>query len=193
MITSFSSPVVYVKHDAIGVQTGESWTNAFHDISSAIMTAELFSIGEVWVAGGIYNESITMASNVILSGGYEGVATNRDIITWPTTIDASTAAGGNPADHVVFMDSLTNPALMVSPSQAVRPMDLIPTILEVVSTSLIWMLRSIANCIIDGNSAYRGGGLYMVSSSLSMTDCSIINNVASTRQVVFPLPPRPFP
>ena len=53
VITNFIGAVIYVKHDATGTQTGESWTNAFHKITPALMVAQLFSVAEVWVVGNI--------------------------------------------------------------------------------------------------------------------------------------------
>ena len=52
-----------------------------------------------------------MVDGLSLTGGYEGSGSNRDTTTYITTIDARMADGGSPADHVVFMESLTHTRL----------------------------------------------------------------------------------
>src|SRR5512143_3092685 len=47
-----TATVLYVDADASGVNTGLSWTDAFTDVQSAILTATAGI--EIWVAEGVY-------------------------------------------------------------------------------------------------------------------------------------------
>mgnify|MGYP006424461039 CR=1 FL=1 len=75
---------IYVDADAMGVNDGTSWADAYTDLQTAIDNATGSS--ELWIAAGIYkpdNEgdsfTITGAKDGIkLYGGFEGTETNRD-------------------------------------------------------------------------------------------------------------------
>jgi hypothetical protein len=96
----------YVKVGATG--SGSSWNDARGSIQEAIDIAG--SGDTIYVAQGTYYEAIVLASETQLFGGYEGVSGSpgiRDIATYPTIIDGSTARDGWEAYHVVVMDSIT--------------------------------------------------------------------------------------
>lgn len=102
--------VVYVDIDNMsGTENGTSWGTAWTTIQDGITAAGTGD--ELWVAEGVYPESITLKSNLEIYGGFAGSETMRDqrlIDTFVTTIDASTANGGSAADNVVFADTLTS-------------------------------------------------------------------------------------
>ncbi|MCB0611598.1 MAG: hypothetical protein KDD12_28005, partial [Lewinella sp.] len=50
--TSLPAAVIYVNQAATGVNTGESWENAFLDLQSALATAQ--PLDEIWIAKGTY-------------------------------------------------------------------------------------------------------------------------------------------
>jgi len=98
-----------------GTEDGLGWDTAFTTVQLAINAANAFGDGDVWVAQGTYPESITMQPGVQLYGGFEGdeaTLSERDVSTYETIIDASTAGEGRAAAyHVVTMDSVTNTRL----------------------------------------------------------------------------------
>lgn len=80
--------------------TGDSWAAAYTSIQAGIDDADALD-EEVWVAGGAYAESLTMRDGVSIYGGFAGneiQRSERDPALNVSTIDASTADAGNPAD-----------------------------------------------------------------------------------------------
>ncbi|MFZ5856176.1 MAG: choice-of-anchor Q domain-containing protein [Chloroflexota bacterium] len=65
----------YVKADAIGANTGDSWENAYTDLQSALGTSPCT---EIWVAAGTYYpgtaraDTFTLKSGVAIYGGFNG-------------------------------------------------------------------------------------------------------------------------
>ncbi len=102
--------VLYVDRNATGNGNGASWENAALRISDAL-TSTGAEGGEIWVAKGVYSESITLKSNVRLYGGFEGDETNRserDPLTRISCIDGSKARDGEAAFQVVIIDSISD-------------------------------------------------------------------------------------
>lgn len=110
---------LYVKHDAVGSQTGSSWEHAYTSLTAALaamaaaeenrrVQAILDGIpyeewklangpcnSEIWVAAGTYNGgNMEMAESVGIYGGFTGTETNlsqRDWVANPTILDANGA------------------------------------------------------------------------------------------------------
>jgi hypothetical protein len=94
----------YVNDDAVGLNTGQSWADAFTDLHLALQPAQAGD--EIWVAEGFYlpdtasdrNRTFTMPSGVRLLGGFAGTeqtAQERMPETHVTTLSGNI---GNPAD-----------------------------------------------------------------------------------------------
>jgi len=104
--------VVFVdSRNTAGIQNGTSWNTAFTTIQDGIEAARTAFGGEVWVAGGEYNEArpnagaLRLRSGVNLYGGFAGdesVRSQRDPETNVTIIEAGQASGGAPAAVAVF-------------------------------------------------------------------------------------------
>ena len=183
VITSFSGDTVYVSPSVGGSELGADWGNPLTELTVALEVAQLYTVSEIWVSGGIYRESLTIPSGVSLYGGFSGAETDlseRQLGTNVTIIDGSEADGGNPADHVVLMDGVTNvrlDGLLITGGYANGGYESSNGggiyIKNVDDTS------KIANCVISGNHANeRGGGLYLSSSSPEIVNCVISGNEA---------------
>lgn len=81
-LTSFSQSIIYVKHDAVGVNNGSSWTDAYTTLYSALANAT--AEDTIWVAqGSYYPEDISgrwstlqMIKEVSVYGGFNGTETD---------------------------------------------------------------------------------------------------------------------
>jgi hypothetical protein len=91
---------------------GGSWAEAFRTEGEGLTSATAGD--EVWVAAGTYEESIVLKSEVALLGGFAGgevARGERDVEANRTVIDASKVREGEPAYHVVVMDSISSATL----------------------------------------------------------------------------------
>src|SRR5690554_4412435 len=104
------SQVVYVKHNATGLNNGSSWQNAYTDLSIAINST---SSGEIWVSEGIYfpstdlNEEIPtdprlktfkLKPNIAIYGGFSGFETSLNQRNWVDNQTILSGEIGNPND-----------------------------------------------------------------------------------------------
>lgn len=90
-----SGAVLYVKADATGAANGSSWTDAYTTISSAISAAA--DCDTIYVAKGVYVETLTLPKSLTLYGGFPGLSMNetpadRDPETCQTVVTPSAAA-----------------------------------------------------------------------------------------------------
>ncbi len=83
--------VRYVRADAVGANTGDSWADAYTDLQAALAAAGVGD--EIWVAAGTYSPAprpvspenanrdvaFAMRSGVALFGGFAGTETSRDL------------------------------------------------------------------------------------------------------------------
>ena len=76
--------VVYVDLDAAGAGDGSSWTNAYTDLSTALMET---TTGEIWIAAGTYTPTTVAADTfntfpvgeaLSIYGGFAGTETSKD-------------------------------------------------------------------------------------------------------------------
>ncbi|MCX7050250.1 MAG: right-handed parallel beta-helix repeat-containing protein [Candidatus Sumerlaeota bacterium] len=211
--------IFYVDGDAGNdFNPGTSWTLAMKTLQPALDAARMAMGGEVWVKAGVYNESrplspsgsLRMISDVALYGGFAGGETarsQRDILANVTTIDGSTARGGAPAYHVVFMDSITTSVLdgftitggaanafgpdgdgggvyCWSVNESNRIANCVISSNSAVQFGGAILCNFSANpiiehCLIGGNTAIIGGGISLTGGSASMiSDCVISGNAA---------------
>ncbi|MEI6140339.1 MAG: right-handed parallel beta-helix repeat-containing protein, partial [Mariniphaga sp.] len=153
---------LYVKWDASGSGNGSSWANAFTSLKNAIAAAS--SPYEIWVAKGTYYPttgtdrtiSFNMKEGVNIYGGFAGTETSlsqRSISTNETILSGDIGTKGDNSDNsyqVVLYWRINN-----------------NTILD--------------GFTIEGGSAYAGsgGGVSIISSSPTLTNCIIRKNSVS--------------
>lgn len=179
-------PVVHhVDLSAPASGDGTSWAMAFNTIQEAINAAN--ATDQVWVADGVYGESIVMASGVRLYGGFTGLGgleevslAQRDFQANETVIDAGAVVAGGPADHVVTMDGLINARL---DGFTVTGGEASGTGFNPFGGGLwIWQCNdsnTVANCTVTNNTALRyGGGIFLYNSNCVVENCRIIGNSA---------------
>jgi hypothetical protein len=172
-----SFATVYVDKGASPGGDGNSWSTAYQTIQAGINDADTLD-AEVWVAEGVYTESITMKDGVAVYGGFDGTESHlseRDVGAHVTTID------GAGAYHVVVMDGITNSridGLTITGGNADGTDE------NRYGGGLYCVdsddTNTVANCTINSNSAdVYGGGMYNHSSSPSVRNCMFSNDSAA--------------
>ena len=179
--------VWYVDRDnASGVEDGLAWATAFTTIQAAINAAEIYD--EVWMTQAVYDEpriseingvdtgSVLMKEGVDLYGGFLGTEAARaerpdDAYS---TIDGSTARGGEPAYHVIEGgNGTTLDGFRVTGGEATGE----DSCLHGGGLRASHCIMSVSNCIFEGNRASRfGGGIRGNTSVLVVSDCTFDSN-----------------
>ena len=173
--------IIHVKHDASGLPDGTSWDTAYTTINDALVN---FNLGDqIWVARGTYSEALTIIDNqsgLLLYGGFAGTENNladRDAATNVTIIDGSEADAGSAANNVVKIDDAINVILdgfTITGGHA-------SAYGGGIKCTNLDNTNEIAHCIIRGNYAGDdGGGVYLTSSSPTLSNCAIIGNQAGS-------------
>ncbi|MDX2279460.1 MAG: choice-of-anchor Q domain-containing protein, partial [Saprospiraceae bacterium] len=103
-----SAQRLYVRASATGNNSGQSWTNAFIDLQSALQIAQKGD--SVWVAEGLYRPTNTIdravsfepRSGVVVIGGFAGTETSpieRDWTAHPTVLTGDIGIIGDSTDN----------------------------------------------------------------------------------------------
>lgn len=192
----FSPRVIYVKHDAIGSQTGADWANAFTNLHPAVALADTCS--EIWVAAGDYypaptgglDRSIRMKPGLKIYGGFdgsEGSLAQRDWTNYIARLISTTNAAFidnrsdiTPTDRSSVLDGFV--ITSIGRAIGIANSSASPTIrncrfeengffaIANIGTSSPW----IENCLFTNNFDIsidsRGGGRPVI------TNCTFINN-----------------
>ncbi len=122
--TARAAGVIYVDADASGANTGLSWTDAFTDLQSALLTATAGA--EIWVAEGVYKPTagtnraatVQLKNDVALYGGFAATETQRSQRNWAThvvTLSGDIGLTGIVTDnvyHVVTGSGVTRTAVL---------------------------------------------------------------------------------
>jgi len=162
--------VVRVDSDAPGpVHNGSSWATAYTSIGQALTAVG--SGAEVWIAAGIYRESVTMTQYSKLCGGFLGYETSiaqRLVGAFPTVIDPSGAGRGIDIPNGVrsTIDGITIRNGRADDGAGIR--------CQGDSTT------SIINCRIENCKATnRGGGIYTARYTYgTFAGCDMVRNKA---------------
>ena len=190
---------IYVKHDAIGLNDGTSWKNAFVDLDSAINAT---SSGQIWVAAGIYKPSTNLQGgtplnerektfrlkkNVAIYGGFNGSEINFSDRDWnqnKTILSGDIGTEGDSTDntyHVVSSEYANLDLSTILDGLIIRD----GYSYSQYSGAGIYVNQTsggkfiIRNCIVENNYSFReGGGLYVFNSHPIIENNIFRNNQA---------------
>lgn len=178
---------VYVKYDSPTDGPGTSWSNAYHRVTNAILTA---SAGDsLWVARGTYNESFRIDTGIAVYGGFAGTESNlTDRPAFPRpAIDPSESIldGTNMSDSTVRMAASASSATRLdgfTVANGVGHYDA-GSARSYGGGIMVYNACSavIINNTIKNNYADKGGGIYVnYDSQPTITQNNIIDNDART-------------
>ena len=215
--------VIYVDDDAVGSNDGSNWANAFAYLQDALAVAS--GQCEIRVAQGIYrpdqgagitpgnrDASFRLMNNVILRGGYVGLA-GPDHDAWDAAAYLTILSGdlsGNdiavagPADLLTEPTRDENSRNVVTAANCDRTAVIDgftitggnangPTEVLKYGGGVYDGMPTIRNCTIIGNSAATGGGAMYFSGSYYnaqslITDCIITHNAAAAGGGIYGCP-----
>jgi len=167
---------------------GRSWSTAFAHIQDGIDAAADAGGGEVWVAGGVYDEerdakfagrrlgAVVLRHGVHVYGGFSGDETARDQRDWNrnrTVIDASQSRNGEAGVHaVVGADFSTLDGFVITGGDATQK-----RLGEPVGGGLYnyYVSPAVRNCRFMGNA---GGAIANFYSTPTIADCTFEDNDA---------------
>ena len=177
------SAVVYVDDDATdGLNDGSSWVNAFKELSDALIYAESSNlVTEIHVASGTYKPSIRsdpetprtetfqLINGITIRGGYRGLSgsnpNERAIALYETVLSGDLSGNDNPADFPTGPSLADNSYKVVTGS----------------STNTTAVLDGVTITAGNADAYYdwsKGGGMYLVDSNPTLTNCTFISNSA---------------
>jgi|GEM_PF-799069 len=155
--------IIYVDVDAIGLNNGSSWVNAFDDLQDALAIATTGI--DIWVAEGYYyptsnnnrDISFIILDGVNLYGGFEGIETQRNQRDWDIHV---TRLSGNIGNAAISTDNSKQ-------------------VIDVLSAN-------VNGAVIDGftirdghDSGGSGAAIFCSSSILDITHCDVRNNTSN--------------
>ncbi|MFT6021790.1 MAG: hypothetical protein ACI9CQ_004600, partial [Saprospiraceae bacterium] len=206
-VLPMQATTIYVNTDAVGAGNGDSWTNAYSDLQSALAAAN--SGDDIWVAAGIYYPTSTtdriisfvMKKGVGIYGGFNGTETDLSQRNWTTnltTLSGDIGTLGDNSDnshHVIYnFNAPGDPAAL--DNTAILDGCMITSGNADDDTGMgpfgggqgggmfnLGNSPTISNCMFIDNNAQNGGGGMSndVGSSPVVTNCNFIGNTANNR------------
>jgi hypothetical protein len=187
--------VRFVDVDAVGPGDGCSWATAFTSVQDGIDSAAACAPGQVWIAEGTYfsyvadpSDSIALAPDVEVLGGFDGGETSVDARDW---VDHETILDGRNG----FDGAATSYHVVVGANDAILDGFTIANGVATEDTEWSLELRSfgggmlnddasptVRNCKFTENYAVNWGGAVMNTngSSAVFIDCVFVNNTAGS-------------
>ncbi len=158
--------VIYVDSGASEAGDGSGWDSPLLSINDAYLISN--TSDEIWVKAGTYPEGILSEPTTILLGGFVGTETNSASRLWkthPTILD------GNSLDStpIVMSGECTVDGFTITGGTGD----------EGGGVRILEGTGVLSNCIIRGNMAEYGGGIFVESSGTPLIEkCSIQGNAA---------------
>ena len=196
-ISAYSGPkVIFVSTiDGNDSNSGQDWMNAVKTIGAGIGIAE--NGGEVWVKEGTYVETITLKENVSLFGGFKTGETSvnrsvRDPKINETIIDGNGSSSVVTSANIALINGFTIKGGQASNGGGINIMHSI--IIErciikdnqtsgygggIYVSGTLNPPPHIMQCAFENNSAANGGGLYVNSTDINISDSIFKANTAS--------------
>lgn len=185
------SDIVYVDKDAVGLNDGTSWANAYNTVQNALNNFS--GTEQIWVAEGTYFTAVTnrtksfdLVDGMEIYGGFVGSESaigERDLENHQTILSGAIGAAGplDNAYHVVtaFLTggSAKMDGFVIENGYADGSSN------DVIGGGVLIMdgFFEMTNCVIRNNySLNSGGGVAAFNGDqLIMTDCTIFNNQAT--------------
>ncbi|MCX7045267.1 MAG: choice-of-anchor D domain-containing protein [Candidatus Sumerlaeota bacterium] len=177
VISTFAGSCVYVDKDATGEELGTDWTNALRSINTGLRVAANYSVTQVWVKQGVYNENVVMQSNVALYGSFVGTelfASQRAYKAMEFKPAGTVIVGPGSVAAVAFNQTTTTTLDGFTLRRTGGSGSGGGAYFSQANAS-----NSIINCAFTGSNVYYGGGIYMDSSAPLIKDCVIAANYAN--------------
>jgi len=190
--TTQEMDVIYVKHDAAGLNNGTTWTDAFTSLQSALDVA--IPGAEIWVAAGTYKPatgtdrtiSFSMKNGVAIYGGFNGTETQLSERNWETNLTILSGDIGTPGDNSdnsynVFYNSGLNSTAILN-GFIISNGNADGTGIKSFGSGMHnnGSSPTLSNCNFSGNTAFYGGGMYNNGSSPTLSNCTFSGNSANT-------------
>lgn len=184
-VTLAANRIIYVKYDANGDDTGNTWDNAHTSLQTAMLAAN--SGDKIWVAKGTYkptdattitdterNISFVIKSGVKIYGGFAGTEPTNYDLTQRDFINNLTILSGDIGTPIVNTDNTNHVVTVTSVSDATNSID--NTITDTTSIDGFTISDGNANLSNDSN----GGGMKNSSANNFNISNIIFSNNSST-------------
>ncbi len=181
---TLQAQVIYVNQNASGSNTGDSWANAYTDLSDALNED---SAAEIWIATGTYKPGgaspdtlsrFTIDRSVALYGGFAGTETSiddRDISANPTTLTGDINGDDVAMNFDDFKDDNTLHVIYVD--------SLIEGVVTLDGLNIEGGHNNGDN--VGGNGyLYSGGGIYALS-TIFVTQCNFSHHYSRTGAAIY--------
>ena len=205
------SLVFYVDHDAIGLDNGSNWVDAFTDLEDALTSTALIADTDVdtqiWVAEGNYAPSrrtdpedprsatFQLIKYVALYGGFHGGEARfdqRDVRNNVTILSGDLAGDDGPnflnneenAYHVVTGDEMNASAILdgfTITGGHAYEGDQYDRRMYGAGMSVYDGSPTVANCVFVANRAFDAAGMFLAGSSPIVANCLFVGNRAGRR------------
>jgi hypothetical protein len=190
--TAAPSPagVIYVDVNAVGANTGTTWTDAYTSLSAALKAAgngggEIRVADGVYRDGGRYSHSFALREGVAIYGGYAGYGAAdpdaRDVAAYPTVLTGEMTIGGLRYDAAHVVTAFWVDSSAVLDGVTVTGGNAKDNVLKQGGGGMYAALSAptIRNVTFTGNTAFNSGGaVYNERSSPTFVGCSFVGNTA---------------
>ncbi|GAH34114.1 unnamed protein product, partial [marine sediment metagenome] len=193
-------PIIYVDADATGVNNGSSWADAYNYLQNALAAAD--PCDEILVAQGTYKPdansidpngsgdrtaTFQLINGVVIKGGYAGFGqtdpNRRDIERYETILSGNINALGDSSDnsyHVVTGTGTAHNAVLDGFTITAGNANGVSPYNIGGGMYNVSGSPTLTNCTFSENWAYKGGGMLNNYSISTLINCAFNNNSADS-------------